>query len=442
MQDLSAVKFVCNRNPGFNDCVTLGEFRMMKSKPVQDPDDFYLQILTRHGCKPYQMNLPGDETLRKSLRVLAENILDDIRSHSPTQDIDPLLRPERVVVTTIPQATVQAITVWIDPVHSIAVNHGLMIFMYRVARALAPHIIIRTANDPPAPPESEAVSIIATMLDWMASPVRAPLIEDWPTGQREIRTADNIAMAGERFVVSHEIAHIMFRHLIVDTSKINTSKISLEDLAYRPFVQEIEADTVGALLSIEPFFAQKLPPQPGVVGIAWFLHCLRLAEEVGAIPKDASHPPADLRLQTLWQMLSERYGTVFGRLTSAANELADLLTRVGDSALTERKTRREKALRYMGRIFREHPAIQGGRNMDLDNEMLDKTSELLRTAPSAVLESIANNLMDSDEYRAVVRADGPKGDRARRHSIAHFLGRQMPEEVRHVLGVSTILSPF
>src|SRR5262249_10378808 len=324
-----------------------------------------------------------------------------------------------------------------------------MLFMYRVARALAPHIIKRGPDDPPASPESEAVSIIATLIDWMSSPVRAPLIQDWPAGQREIRTAENMAIAGERFVVSHEVSHIVLRHLIVDTSKVDRSKLTLHDLNNRPREQEIEADVVGAFMSTESMIEQQLDPRAGVVGIMLFLQSLRLAEEVGAIISDRKHPSASVRLSVLWQRLPDRWGPQFAYLTSWADQLSDLIGRVGNAALHERNERRQKAVAYMDRIFREHPWMQRpDRNLALDKAMLDETLDLLQTAPSAVLEAVDDNLLDADEYGAALKASadyllnedksrtlGPKGDRARRHSIAHFFARYMPDNVRTVLGV-------
>jgi len=415
-----------------------------KSKTAQKPEDFFLGLLTRGERKPFAMSSPYDETLRKVIQTLADNILDFVRSNLRAPELAPLFEPGRVVVTTIPQATVQAVTIWMDPIHSIAVNHGLMLFMYRVARALAPHIITRGPSDPPAPPESEAVSIIATLVDWMSSPARAPLLEDWPTGQREIRTAENIATAGERFVVSHEIAHILRQHLISDASKIDKSKVTVNELDERPYDQEIEADVVGAAQSIESMIAQKLDPRAGAVGIAMFLHSLRLAEAVGAIVVDDKHPPAQLRLETLWQALPNRYGADFDVIASWANQLSELITRVGDQALLERNVRRKKADAHMERVFREHPATQGlNRDIRSDKKMLDATLQLMRTSPSAVLDAIAANLMDTDEYRALASAAGSpddlyKNDRARRHGIAHFIGRYLPPMVRPVLGIEWV----
>lgn len=415
----------------------------MKRRRLPDPEDFFLKLLTRGKPTSFMFGSPFDEGLKTIIQAQSDNILDYIRSHSQTKDLDPSCIPERVVVTIIPQATVQALTVWIEPVHSIAVNQGLMLFVYRVARALAPHIIIRTATDPPAPPESEAVSIIATLIDWMASPARAPLIEDWPTGQREVRTANNIALAAERFVVSHEIAHIALRHLIADSSKLDSSRANLEDLDERPLEQEIEADVVGAAVSIESL-PKEFDPRGGAVGVVMFLQTLRLAEKVGAIIADSKHPPADLRLQTLWQALHQRYGKDSQVLLSWANEMAELITRIGDLAMAERTRRREKAVQYMDKLFREHPAAGGpDRDIRSDKAMLEETLKQLRTSPSAVLEAIAGNLITADQYLTVAGAKQSaralyEDDRVRRHTIAHFLGRYLPDNVRPVLGIDWV----
>jgi hypothetical protein len=417
---------------------------MATSEAAQKADDFYIELLSKGATSPVLLSSPYDKGMRQIIQAITNGVLDFARPPLKDEDIGELLRPERVVITTIPQATVQALTTWMDPVHAIAVNQGLMLFMYRVARALSPHVITRTGSDPPAPPESEAVSHIASLIDWISSPARAPLMQDWPTGQREIRTAENLTTAGERFVVSHEIGHIMQRHLIVDVGQVDTSQLSLQELDTRPYEQEIEADTIGAMLTIESMPKQKIDPRAGAVGIVMFLHSLRLAEEVGAIVADGNHPSASDRLATLQGALPDRYGSDFTTLTSWADQLSDLMNRLGDEALRERNRRRKKAAAHMDRVFREHPVALGpGRDFDADKAMLDEVLALLATAPSAVLEAVADNLLDAEEYKAAVSASASPtellwNDRWRRHTIAHFIARYMPPNVRATLGVEWI----
>jgi hypothetical protein len=409
---------------------------VQKPQKPQKPEDFYLSLLSRGERKAFSMKSPYDERLGKVIQALADNILDFSRSRVTDPEMLALMQPGRVVVTTIPQATVQALTVWMEPVHSIAVNVGLMMFMYRVARALAPQMITRGPGDPPAPPESEAVSIVATLIDWMSSPARAPLVEDWPAGEREVRTADNIATACERFVVAHEIAHILRQHLIADSGKVDASKTSVGDLDTRPHVQEIEADIVGALMSIESMMDQQLDPRAGALGVAMFLQCLRLAEAVGAIVVDDSHPAAEERFALVWDALPGRFGAHFGPITSWADQMVVLVQRIGQQALQLRGERRRDAIARMDEIFRTHPGMRGvERNPVADKRLLDDTLALTRTAPSAVLEAIAVNLLDAADFAKVPARD----DRARRHSIAHFFARYLPPAVREVLGVEAMV---
>ena len=248
----------------------------------------------------------------------------------------------------------------------------------------------------------------------MSSPVRAPLVPDWPSGPREIKTAENLTTAGERFVVSHEIAHIIRRHLIADASDVDTTTTTPHDLDNRPLLQEIEADTVGAVLSIE----SQPDPRPGAVGIVMFLHSLRLAESVGAIVPDGKHPSALERMQTLWEALPQRYGAQAATVTSWADQLNTLLTRLGDAALRERQARRRTASRALNTIFKEHPSQPGARNLAADRTMIGEVQRLYDIAPGAVIDAVAGNLADDPQLRAIALS---KGDKFRRHRLALFI---------------------
>jgi hypothetical protein len=106
----------------------------------------------------------------------------------------------------------------------------------------------------------------------------------------------------ERFVVGHEIAHITSRHLRADARKVDPATSTPAEINTRPRAQEIEADVIGAALSIE----SQPAPRPGAVGIVMFLHALRLAEEVGAIVPDGKHLSAVERKTLLWTTLPQR----------------------------------------------------------------------------------------------------------------------------------------
>jgi hypothetical protein len=172
---------------------------------TQADDGFdFLDFLARGREIPVTFDQPDDSDVL-IIQQIADSVLAYVRRRARS-DLAQLLVPERILVRTMPHAKVQAMTVWADPVHAIVVNRGLMLFVYRVARAIAPHMIVRGPQDPPPPPEGDTVGIITQLVDWLSSPVNAPIAEDWPAGPREIRTAENIATASERFVLSLETA--------------------------------------------------------------------------------------------------------------------------------------------------------------------------------------------------------------------------------------------
>ena len=147
--------------------------------PAREVDQVFLRLLARGKARKFEFIAPADDPIARIIETITRGILQYAES-AKDAELAARVRSDRVLVRTIPPAEVAALTIWIAPLHVVAVNQGLALFLYRLARAFSPHVIVRRPANPPAPPESEAISIIATLLDWMASPVRAPLVEDWP----------------------------------------------------------------------------------------------------------------------------------------------------------------------------------------------------------------------------------------------------------------------
>jgi hypothetical protein len=85
------------------------------------------------------------------------------------------LQKPRVIATSTPLGNVQALTVLLGQGHVICVNLGLMLFSYRLARVMAPHMIQRTPTDPDPPAYDQSADFIAEAADWLSSPTRAPV---------------------------------------------------------------------------------------------------------------------------------------------------------------------------------------------------------------------------------------------------------------------------
>ena len=195
----------------------------------RDIDTVFLRILSRGKSSRFKFLPPPDDPVGKVIESLAAEILAFCQTTSDAE-LAERVNPRHVSVRMVPLGDVSALTLYMGTSHIIAFNQGVALYLYRLARAMTPYVIVRGADDAPPPPESEAVAIIAVLLDWMSSLVRAPLVDPWETGPREQRTAENYARMAERFVLSHEIAHIMRGHLVGDAGAVHQKSSSVHDL--------------------------------------------------------------------------------------------------------------------------------------------------------------------------------------------------------------------
>jgi len=417
---------------------------MAKAKnAARQVDDFYVRLLTRGKAQEVEIGAPDTDPIARIIDAITGSIVRFVGSRAQDAELTQRLQPDRVLVRTIPPAQIGALTMWIAPRHVVAVNRGLALFLYRLARAFSPLVITRGPGDPPAPPESQAVGIIATLLDWMASPVRAPIVEDWPVGPRETRTAENFTTAAERFVVAHEIAHIQLGHLIADAAAVDLADSSPLELDTRPVSQEIQADVIGACLAIESMQNDGIDPRAAVTGIHFFLQALQLGEMLGAIHVDEAHPPAEERLKLCDDAIDQRYGSHAPLLRTWAKSTDELLGRLAAAALQERDQRRAAVAARMDEMLRTTTWRMGRREGKRDMALLKEAQSLMSQSPSAVVEALAANLLDPEAYTQLAKAARSpdaleEDDRWRRHQVAHFLARNSPAPVKRSLGVETI----
>jgi hypothetical protein len=403
-------------------------------------EDFYVRLLTRGAAQKVEVGAPENDPVAYIIATIADSVLAFARPAFRGSEIAPLLEGDRLLVRTIPPAGVQAVTVWAAPRHAVAVNRGLALFLYRLARAFAAHVIVRGPEDPPAPPESEAAGIIATLLDWMASPVRAPLVEDWPLGPREQKTAENFTTAAERFVLAHEIAHILHRHLIADSAKVNVALMSPLELDTRPVEQEIAADVTATCLTIESMDNDDIDPRAGVVGMHFFLQSLGLAEKLGAVVVDDAHPPAEERLDVCHWAILQRYGPDANALGEWAQQTDELVARLASEALAERDRRRTAATARIDEVLRTTSWSVHRRDPARDKALLEEALSLMSKAPSAIMAAIDANLLAPEAYTQLVSAASSPSELEqngawRRHQVAHFIARNSPPQVKQALGV-------
>ncbi len=94
----------------------------------------------------------------------------------------------------------------------------------------------------------------------------------------------------------------------------------------------------------------------------------------------------------------------------------------------------------MDEVLRTTTWRMQGRDLARDAALLKEVQFLMSQSPSAVVEALAANLLDSDTYKQLIEAaPSPdaleQDDRWRRHQVAHFIARNAPVPVKQALGV-------
>jgi hypothetical protein len=387
-----------------------------------------------------EFGAPDTDPIARSLENNLQLVLRFLRQ----KEMDParaaLVAPGQISILTVAKARVQAVTVSDRGKRRIVMNRGLALYLYRLARIFSRHVIVRGPSDPPAPSEGDSARLMTPVLDWMASLARVPLIsEDWEISDRERRTAENFTTAAERFVICHELAHVLLGDSIAELPDDNLPDVELESFDTRAMTEELLADRWATRLVVDSMHADGLDVRAAAVGIHYFLEALNAAESVGAIIADEAHPPAHERLSACHAALEERFGDRSAYVQSWAIELNQLLLRLLGGAYTWHETGRKMAKTRMDRIFAQArwplPAVAPDPTVDPVATM----EYFIRDSPSGVIDSIAANLLDTEAYARLIPAgsepDADGNDAWRRHQLAYFLALQTPQQVQDALGV-------
>ena len=411
----------------------------MAEQSSNDRAEEFLRWVAAGPGTPVQMYGPNDDVVTALLAGIAGEVLTFART-GKDPELAQALEPERVAIRSIPQTNVHAITVRAGDHHVIAVNRGLVVFFYKLARAIAPHASSVHPDDPPLPDRELTAARIATLVDWMGSPARTPRSGDWDLTQGQLSVADNITRAAERFVLAHEIGHIVGGHAALDVDAVDARADPSRPDRWQA-TDETWADTIGTFLSIESLQAQGQDPRTGAVGAVLCLCGAALAQLVGALVSDETHPPAQERLASVRFVMSQRYGDRSTWMQSWSVELEALIDDLWPRALQELDRRQAPAAAAMEQLFRDTPWTSHQHGLQGPQALFEQVAELLKDTPTAVLRSLQANLLGPEALAELLSSAGSPeelqaNDRYRRHRVAFFLGGNLPPDLRGVLGLS------
>jgi hypothetical protein len=324
---------------------------------------------------------------------------------------------ERVVVRVMPSVYINAVTVPAkDGSFFVIMNVGLMMFIYKFARALTTHLIAAETTDPVT--LETTVARVANLLDWATSPAMTPRSVDWPIEKPALRAAENCAQVAERYALCHEFAHILGEHFTdapqryVDIDGIGIP--SVETTIQR----ELEADLIGLKFALgagsDGSHLQKL-----YLGCELFFSALALYESILGCSDE--YPPASLRLKLVRDDIAKKWPVGLDAVAKHYGKvIAPLLAQVPETVMRQRALIGPSTQHYFNRYANE------GTEGESQRAFFDWGSRFLEHSPGAVLGLIERELRNER-----VGPDGtitPEG--LRRWNLAYSFANNLPPDLR------------
>ena len=251
-------------------------------------------------------------------RELIQLIVDQVSETMTLADLQPGRR--KLLVSSMPSGLVNAFccsNTWDDEYHHVFVDSDLLIFCASLAKIVATCFtrsvvkdgaidfkdrrIVLNAKSPDVARRIE--DMFAAMV--FLGTVRAS--EPWIPDAGALTLYISVNMAMERFVIAHELSHLMLGHLETASESVSVKDEAFPDTEATIFSHEaeFEADAAGAILATETSVRlgysnalTSVAPYIFLKGIQVLDACQSLhARATGGI--DSTHPSADERLNSI-----------------------------------------------------------------------------------------------------------------------------------------------
>jgi hypothetical protein len=297
-------------------------------------------------------DLPADRTdaVIGELGALANGLDLDLSQRVPDllselHDLLPpiaqqMLRDGHLVVGEIgadqPNAHVKKLE---DGQFAVVLHSGLFAFLYRIARPLASAVFRPAPGAGSGIAFPELARIIAEIIWWIQC-TGDSFGPEYEVTFEQKHLASFIATGAERFLLAHELGHVLFSAGAMPEGDLSTR---LDDS-----MEEHVADVTALDLSLQACIARHGESDPTWLMLAYAgaelaLQIWGVMERIGYDFVDGVHPPASQRIAVLRRVLRERCETdkVFETIAMAAkvierafNEVSQIIVQPGDHGET------------------------------------------------------------------------------------------------------------
>jgi hypothetical protein len=347
-------------------------------------------------------------------QTLAQEVLDGVPQEEALREIlevvgrlgDPAVDPAELAqmrFLSIPEVSMNAYALrQTDGATAVIFSQGLLVLMLSFVRAMAALFVPpQFWGEGAQEVEPDAIAVeVARQLSWASSRARRPdgVVLHVPSGTQNI--AFHLAGFAERFVLCHELAHVVAGHLESPENAppmASATSPRLQVVSSASWQQEFDADEVGLRALLE--LSSESGASRGMLyaGAELFLHVLGLLEQFAGLPVSTTHPPAAQRRARLRAQAESglvpaaEFGFAFALDEAVERIRAPVLAR-SEHRLDEHGVRRGDALkarvrtlldRYSTTKPAKHPDYVG-----FDREV----RRLLIESPAATLDGLHDAL--------------------------------------------------
>jgi hypothetical protein len=337
-----------------------------------------------------------------------------------------------VHIESAPQFLPQAVTFFGSDGAGILFSQGLDILLLALAIPIASLFVERGSDSVSIGPEV-AGDLIAYQLGWLTSLAERPHGKPVFPDARQRMTALDLYVAAKRFILLHELAHILLHsgspRPLVGMPAWTTNGEAVE------WNEELECDEIGLELALAASGGTEIDGRAIWSGIALFFKAQELVESFAGTTDSGSHPPPVRRITSLENspvLRSEWPIWVwYAQLQRALCDVAShVLIQSPATVEADGRTRAERYRAMFESLVEDAAAVP----VPDHAAFVDAAEDLLAACPPSVLAAAQAILT---QVRTQLRANTNETSAARRkEQLLVSFASTLPDDVQLKLGVN------